>query len=497
MNRNARWFGFWVGLLSVGWCGLAAVQAQVDAKSVPRTEVSPEKPIEQQPAASPTPGNLVTTQAATTQPTDWIEASKHPFPWFTWGADFRIRDEYLNNVITFDKNDPTHERNWARYRPRWWATVTPIPQIELNTRIIWEARSICEPEVFQSFDGGDVLFDKMNVTLKKPFDLPFTLVAGRQEIILGDTWLVLDGTPLDGSRTLYFDAVRATFELEPIKTTVEAIAIDQYADHEHWFDDIHTNREEKWTGQRGPNYVTEQNERGAILWLTNKSITRTQLDGYFIYKNDDRVARTGNSGDIYTFGGMVTHDFDEHWKIRSDTAVQFGKKNDRDLCAMGSLNRLSYDFKDKHKNQLRMDYEYESGDHPSTPNRDEQFDVLWGRFPRFSELWIYANAGETRVGDPSNMHRVAWGWTVKPTEPSEVAVDYHLLFADTNALRGRPGFSDSGCFRGQLITSAWRYTFTKQLKGHIIAEFFFPGDYTTDARNDVATFLRAELLYSW
>ena len=41
------------------------------------------------------------------------------------------------------------------------------------------------------------------------------------------------------------------------------------------------------------------------------------------------------------------------------------------------------------------------------------------------------------------------------------------------------------------------YTFNKHLKGLVWTEFFFPGDYYTDFRNDVVTFLRGELYFTW
>ncbi len=40
--------------------------------------------------------------------------------------------------------------------------------------------------------------------------MPLTATVGRQDIIEGVGWLVMDGTPLDGSRTVYFDAARFT-----------------------------------------------------------------------------------------------------------------------------------------------------------------------------------------------------------------------------------------------------------------------------------------------
>lgn len=79
----------------------------------------------------------------------------------------------------------------------------------------------------------------------------------------------------------------------------------------------------------------------------------------------------------------------------------------------------------------------------------------------------------------------------------ELRTDYHLLFADQNTHREVDGFSKSGCFRGQLVTSRLIYKFTQHWSGHLAAECFFPGDYYSGERNDPARFAWVELQFSW
>jgi hypothetical protein len=95
------------------------------------------------------------------------------------------------------------------------------------------------------------------------------------------------------------------------------------------------------------------------------------------------------------------------------------------------------------------------------------------------------------------MHRIGMGWTTHPNKNLEFCLDYNLLFTDQNTYGGQPGYSESGCFRGQLASALLRYKFTEFLSGHAIAEFFFPGDYYDDSRNDTAMMLRYELMFHW
>ena len=45
-------------------------------------------------------------------------------------------------------------------------------------------------------------------------------------------------------------------------------------------------RQRTGIGAAKPYYLTEQNEQGVIVYLSNKSLKNAQIDGYFIYKGD-------------------------------------------------------------------------------------------------------------------------------------------------------------------------------------------------------------------
>ncbi|HQA45687.1 MAG: alginate export family protein [Phycisphaerae bacterium] len=455
-----------------------------DGNAAPTPTSSTQMPLEDS-----GPSEQVATRPAETPPTtqpSWVDRLKQPIPQFKWGADYRFRWEYLDNAFTLDRHTPDDEWSFLRLRPRVWSTITPTPGFDINSRFIWESRQWFNPEEREGWDCQNGLFDILNAKVKIP-DTPVTMTLGRQEIILGDGWLVLDGTPLDGSTTLYFDAARFTFDLKDIKTTADVIYIQQWSDTDKWLPPINDR----------DLAVTEQNEIGAILYVSNKSIDRTTIDGYFIYKGDEDVLPNGDDGDIYTFGGRFVRDWTDHITTRSEGAFQFGERNRRDVCAFGTTNRATYFFRDPLKNQLRLNYEFLSGDNPGSKGQDEAFEPLWGRWPQWSELLVYTMATETRVGEMTNLHRIGFGWQAEPTDKLTLAADYHLLFADENTFRDRPGFSKRERFRGQLLTGIIRYKFNRFLSGHIIGEYFWPGDYYAAPRDDPAAYLRMELMFTF
>jgi hypothetical protein len=407
-------------------------------------------------------------------------------PWFEWGADLRLRGTYIRNHVTLDRDDPINDWNWLRQRARVWSRIAPDESLEFNLRAAWEGKYFDKPDAFDTWNPTSVVLDRVNVRWTDDSVLPFTLQAGRQELMAGDGWLLMDGAPLVGSSYFYFDSVRATATLDEIDTEIDVAYIDQDAEGDGWIPPIYD--------RDIP--ITEQDEIGAVVQVVHRSIPRTRLDGYFLYKNDDPVLANGNEGEIYTVGGGGEYRFDERTRWSGTVAVQFGDRNDRTHQALGALTRLDHDLEDAWGSSLHLDYEYLSGDDPDSA-ANEAFDILWGRWPRFSEMILYTYIGETRIGDYTNLHRVAAGWSGEPHERLGLRADWQFLFADENTLAGQPGFDESGKFRGQLWTGRASYRFSEHVSGHLHGELFCPGDYTTDDRNDTAYFFRLELMFTW
>ena len=129
---------------------------------------------------------------------------------------------------------------------------------------------------------------------------------------------------------------------------------------------------------------------------------------------------------------------------------------------------------------------------------DEMFDVLWGRWPRWSELYIYSFVYETggKVAQINNLQRIGAGWTLAPIQGMHAGVYYNAVFAPqeepTRTIRPQ-AFSGDGNFRGHFLQAVVTHNFSRHLKGHLWSEFMWQGDYY--AQRNLLTFLRAEM--SW
>jgi hypothetical protein len=461
----------------------------------------------------------------------FIQDVKNPFPWMSLGGDLRIRNEYFNNALSLNSNpkvDPLfynlHSQDYFRYRGRVWTSITPFDGLSLNARLAAEPREFMEPSTMDTYyDKSGVqwrygIIDNLNVKWKQPLDQPITVTVGRQDIFLGDGWLVGDGTPEDGSFTTFLDSARATVELKDIHTTIDAIGIVQYARPDAWLPTLGPSTEQG--GNPNAYLLTDQNEKGAILWIANKSLPEANVDAYFIYKHDSAlndlpVSIFSDNADIFTVGGRVSGVVAEHFQYSAEGAYQFGRKEYvyngippqaipaaadgefHNLSACGVNCKIGYDFKDELHDQFSLSYEFLSGDDPKTKS-DEMFDVLWGRWPSWSEMYnIYSYVNETRVGQTANLHRIGPTWNLTPFKDLQFSASYYALFADqsTPTQSTEPGaFTGTGIFRGHYLQAILKYKFSKHLSGHLWGELLFPGDYYTD--HTMMTFLRAELMFT-
>ncbi len=457
------------------------------------------------------------------QPTgfaQFINDAKHPVSWFDWGADFRARNEYYNEIVSLNQSDIYSEQDVVRFRGRLWATAEPVKDLTLNTRLsaeprLWNKRAFATPYVGKTgMEWRYGIFDLLNVKWDKILDQPLTITAGRQDIMLGDFydwWLVSDGTPNDGSWTFFLDSVRVTWEPEPLHTRFDLIYIQQSSRPDEWMPTIGDPVSPNYSDY----YLTEQNERGAILYASNKSIKNTQIDGYFIYKHDSaeelRFAGTerwsGDNADIYTAGGKITGTPAEHWKYSLEGAYQFGQKEDRilgvettrDIDAYGAKAKLTYLLKDQLNNQFSLSAEFLSGDDPNTQN-DEMFDVLWGRWPRWSELYIYSYATETsgKFAQMNNLFRVGPSWSITPAKGLTFTAAYNALFApEDTATRAvnTSVFSSDGNFRGHFAQAFVKYQINKYINAHLWGEAIWQGDYYEN--RDLLSFVRAEIMFTF
>lgn len=453
---------------------------------------------------------------------DWFH---NPAPWLEMSADLRMRYTYGWNMDTLNDRPPARESKWSWYqqRMRWGMKFKLTDDIDFNLKYNWEFRAWDEPtRKNRNTDYDEIVWEHFNLVMRNFGGMPITMTVGRQDIVLGSGWLVAEGTPLDAARTGYFDALRLTYAIPDTETTLDLIYIENRASMDAYLKPF----------SEGGKEVTEQDETGFIAYLTNKKNPNMNLEGYYIYKKDSRIdTPTGTPADrdpwpgiwsknaeIHTIGGALSGKFfgSEHWKYRTEGAIQFGEKEGinqtnpnvnvrngmHNLMAFGANNKLEYHFNDAMKNRIRFTYEYRSGDKNGT-GKIEAFDPLWGEYPQWGDLSLYIWNLETMIGEITNLHKFGVGHSIQLTKEWELNTDIYGLFADENTRGGYThgasglGFSQGGHYRGTLAVLMLKYAMSKNLTGHIELDYFQPGNYYAAGSRDSAMFVRANVDYKF
>jgi hypothetical protein len=465
------------------------------------------------PAAAPAPAGNEHLAGA------WLDKFHKPMDGLTLGLDIRLREEYARNFRSLNKQqgdaaNPTSSNAWdrQRYRARFSASYQVTPDIDINARWVWEMSTFRHTAGQQQRDD-EIIIDRLNVTWRNFMNMPLTVVAGRQDILLGNGWLTGDGTPNDGSRTAYFDAVRATYDLSD-RTKIDLIGIANRDSESKYLEPLNYDNTQPFRHS-----TDMQDENGAIVYVTDKWNESTTAEYYYMYKNDEasdwyRMNRTRTKAstshykdEINTVGVALSGKLDANWGYRVEGAGQFGSKATNSMGAWGTNNRLTYAFNDERKSVLNFDYEYLSGDKPGT-EKNEGFDPLWGEYPqpnRGGDLPLYLWGAESVNGEVTNLHRGSVGYTFNLDPKWTMKTQYSLMWADqeylssTGTKTGPTGtvFSEDGLFRGQMISGLLTYKCCKNLSMHFLVDYFVPGSYYDASNRDGAYFLRYNLEFTF
>ena len=137
---------------------------------------------------------------------------------FDAGADLRIRQEIMDNIPGLPgggllQTRPTGPyRNHMRYRVRAWGELKAAEKWRVYMRLTDEFRWNIRPHNHKTTFPDEVVLDNLFVEGSDLFDGFLDFRVGRQDIygLYGLDHIFVDGTPGDGSRTVYSDVVRAT-----------------------------------------------------------------------------------------------------------------------------------------------------------------------------------------------------------------------------------------------------------------------------------------------
>ena len=447
------------------------------------------------------------------------------------GGDWRFRGVMMDNMWDFDLGGYDDSWEWTRMRTRAWFRANLEEGMtgyfrganEYKWGLDRKYNTLGIDPDFDALIGNKEFFvDNAYMDWAAPFDLDWLkLRIGRQDLIYGEGFVILDGQSNVGSMAIAFDAFKATVQAGE-ETTVDLLYSKVQENEKNFADD-----EDLWG-----------------IYAKTDLLAPVHLEPYLLYRNKNRadqylpLSMPGGAADTTlpdagTFVDpeletlmlgtrAVTKLLDGNLTLVSEGGYQWGEIQDprglvfagTDSAGEGSVDRRAwaafghgtYTFNDlAMKPYVKAGYYLMSGDDPDSSDY-EGWDSFYAEWPKFSEGLVYQlydpfvavkgtpyGATDRDLGVWTNMRIAQIEAGFSPLEKLNLVGSYQYLWADEENSLINPGDDD----RGQLLTAIAIFQLNKYLSGHVRGEYFFPDDYYDPAGSDDpddAFFVRYQLM---
>jgi len=394
----------------------------------------------------------------------------------TYGAYFRFRQETWDNVFDFDHSDYKDD-NFFRLKTSLWTKLDYDKKYIFFLKLTNEARYYMNSHKGNfGLDEDELVIDNLYVEAKDVLGLPVDVKIGRQDFLFthGEGFVIMDGTPMDGSRTFYFNAAKVNVKVSKTLNFDLIYITDPQTDT--YLPSLHGGEKK---------IVNISDEEGYVLYVRSKPVKGLTFEPYYIFKNED----TPDALDINTLGAHVVYKY-KTWILGGEYAHQWGDYDSgKDRTGNGGYVYVKRKYPAiKYKPGFELRYVYLSGDDPNTTDKVEAWDPVFSRWPWLSELFILTLAPET--GIPAywtNLQIYRAAVALELGKKTRLALAYNKLLANEN-IPGHPLYNPDGDNRGDLFQGKVSYKFNKHIDAYLIVEHMRPGSFYKF--NDGATFVR-------
>jgi hypothetical protein len=422
---------------------------------------------------------------------------------FDFGASLRSRYVDFDNVLALG-SEPDPHRRFFRIRTRVWGERWFSPGWRLFAQINNESRSYLKCESCESkFD--EVIVENLFFEFTNHGSNPMGLRIGRQDLFYGDGFVICDGTPLDGSRTSYVNGILLT-------TAIPDWSFDIFA--------VWNRDKDEWLPRINNQYtpLLEYDEFVGGLYVRGfkpeEAPKPYTIDYYYIFTEEETSARFAS---INTFGARFETGLGRA-RITAEAAYQAGRAPEsrflaanqdlagpQSIAAFGDEAQINLNPLAGLPLDLSAGYVHLTGDDPLTRNKFEGWNPIMGRWPKWSELYIYTLGMAAEV-QPLGQGVAFWqnfkaphiGMLITPRPGISLEARHIWMRADTSipsdpnvAPEGKPERPKD---RGNLLVLkvTWSAEVGMPISGHVLYERFDPGGYyRPDA--ETAGFFRLEL----
>ena len=409
------------------------------------------------------------------------------------GFEERVRQERWNDII--DHNAAAEDaRTQDRFRSRLWLDWTPAADLRIVAGIANENRKIVHPDV--ATNGREVFVETLYADWR--IAPRWSLRVGRQNLMRGEGFVLFDGSALDGSRSAYFNAAALTWS--PGKSTLEFLAMSDPGK------DQYLPRLNEPANPAEVPRLNEWDEQALGLYFTGREWAGTTLEAYAFLKTETHDVRPVTNPQfqpdrrLWTLGSRVVRDLGRGWTATGEFAGQWGEQAavpgtaepPRPITAWGGYARLRKAFEAPGKPALSLGYVGLSGDDPHT-RRLEGWDPLFSRWPRWSELYIYAQIPERGVAYATNTGMWEAEARLTPTKGLGLRATWYRMNALQAPAAPGPLFG-AGTRRGDLWELRGDVVVDDHWKGNVVYERLSPGSFYSGTAP--GAYFRIEVTYA-
>ncbi|HOJ05300.1 MAG TPA: hypothetical protein PK916_14970 [Bacteroidota bacterium] len=351
-------------------------------------------------------------------------------PEWSWDFSHRMRFVAWDAGLWGETGAPVQ---FTRNRTRAGVTWHPFASLTLRAAVVNEFFNWLEYPTPRDFNLDEIAIEHLWLRFAATLGIPLELTVGRQDLFLGEGFLIGDGTPLDGSRTIAMNAARLDAKLA-LGHTVTAMYIHQPV-RDTWLTPINDREkrlQEYPVTVAGLWYAASfQDLRGALYALRSAVEDAT----------NPRMGYTGDS-EGNTLGGQLHLELTPQWKVFGEYAWQRG-----DLLHYGRSYRSTrgagfYVFLEWSDDVLpgtpmtvRLGAVEYSGsatglERYREESDPENFDPLLGRWPKWNESLVFSQGILPAPGYWTNLSIPMLDVIVAPSSAWSVRLGAQLLRHD-------------------------------------------------------------------
>lgn len=405
-----------------------------------------------------------------------------------------FRGYNLQNVWDFDDDSDGDNRDLFRLKGSLKATykatddVTAVVQLTDQTwgeGVTYTASSLTSTDSAMDNNSNKVFLDNAYVEARNLFGSPVDGTFGRQNLIYGSGFVLLDGQSQFASTSIYFDGVKLRWHLTDTMTLDGLYMKDQENSVANSANDDITLSGGYFTSTKCP-------------WVGKSEL-------YILNRNDEYFGK-----DIWMYGARASNKLENGFDYSLEGAIQRGD-------ATRTLDQDAYGYKLDGGYTVKalsmtprfyVGYAFMSGDDNATDQESNQWDVFYGGWPQFGDMlaWKYLNLHGANslkgvynyddysnvVGEAvySNFSNATIGASANLMKDLSANLSYSMLTFDEVA----DGMDDDF---GDYYQATLKYQYNKQLSFSLYAALLSPGDAFDGTAKDDATEVYWETEYKF